>query len=1356
MRKSVMKWLPSKVVFILVLTCSFILVAQNSYKKCNSWEKTITVNHNLYWQAVDSGTIFSFSQGPWYHSGAYQAPSFSTPGFLIIGFDNGKFNPNATFNNKKVWRKESYEDGMPHDLPGLKNRKGGSCANYLYREIIASQDGIVEVGLGTDDGYTLWLNGKKVAEHNVSRGVTVDEERLKLKLKKGINGFLLKVHNKRGGHGFSYSTKVSNSEKIVTKICKWFPKETKEIQGFIVEYFNHRDDCKWLQKTIASTIAKAEYSGKYKKQLEKLVVAKTPYEDTKWLSLQAEATKFLLYNKKIKDIIKNVNLPAMKRSVLHLKSKYKEQYKNADFYLRKIADYEKNLKEMKRIAMTPEKDKATINSSITQQQAMKYLAELIEFRKKMLLDNPALKDFDKIYLIKRSHKREGLPANWQGNCSMSRTGYNNEIDILDFKTKDAPLTTLYRPKRDVFVGDFDINFDADKMLFSSIGTNNRWHIFEMNTDGTGLHQLTSKSWTDIDSYDACYLPNGKIIFDCTLGFQGVPCVSGSDYVANLCLMNTDGTGLRRLTYEQDHDWCPTVMNDGKVMYTRWEYTDSAHYFSRIVMNMNPDGTAQKEHYGSNSYWPNSVFYARPIPNHSTKFVGIVTGHHGVKRVGEMVIFDPQKGRHEADGAIQKIGQWGKKVKAVTKDRLADGVFPRFLHPYPLNEEYYLVACQQTPKSNWGIYLVDTFDNMLLLKEEPRYMLLEPVPFKKTKRPPIIPDRTRPDSKDAILYVQDIYQGPGLRGVPRGTVKKLRVFQYEYAYRNTGSHQAIGMEGPWDVHRLLGTVDVNEDGSAMFTIPANVPIALQPLNENGEALQIMRSWLTAMPGEVLSCVGCHEMQGTTPPTALSAAAKKAPTKLKPWRGKTRGFSFKREVQPVLDKYCVGCHRTNSPKKTRLGETIPDFSSTAKDWGGFTKSYLALHPYVRRNGPEGVYYVLTPLEFNVNTSELIQMLKKGHHNVKLDKEAWDRLYTWIDLNVPDHGTWHEYRQNRGVTFAPRREAMRKKYSGVDYDPEYIPNTYPKKLPFVMPKKSPTPNYKPQKITNWPFNKTVAKAKQGKNTKKIITIADGVTMTLTKIPAGEFIMGNNQGEMDEKPASKVKITKSFWMGTMEVSLKQYQQFDPNYKNGFYDMHHKDQVKPGYSMDNPDFPVIRVSWNKAMEFCKWLSKKTGKKITLPTEAQWEWACRAGTNTTTSYGSWNDIFSNYANLSDISMKKAAVHGVNPRPIRNPSKYYAFVPADYRSNDHVLHLAKVASYAPNNWGLYDMHGNVCEWTRSLYKKYPYNDADGRNSLSKNGNRVIRGGSWRDRPWRARSAFRLDFPQWQQVYNVGFRIILEED
>ncbi len=603
-----------------------------------------------------------------------------------------------------------------------------------------------------------------------------------------------------------------------------------------------------------------------------------------------------------------------------------------------------------------------------------------------------------------------------------------------------------------------------------------------------------------------------------------------------------------------------------------------------------------------------------------------------------------------------------------------------------------------------------------------------------------------DAKTATVAIQDIYAGRALTGVPRGTVKALRVYQYEYSYRNMGGHYAVGMEGPWDVRRLLGTVPVHPDGSSYFEIPANTPVSLQPLDAEGKALQLKRSWMVGMPGERVSCVGCHDHQnnGAVAPK-LTTAAQQAPAKLKPWYGPTRGFGFIREVQPVLDKYCVGCHDGKEADRPRFDDST----------GRFPKSYNELHPYVRRNGPEGDYNILTPLEFHADTSDLVQMLQKGHHNVKLDAEAWDRIITWIDLNVPALGTWKEV-GNIPKDFEKRRYEMRKEYAGIDEDIEAIPNPYQKNVKFIpppaMPPKPPVPS-----VANWPIPADKAQQMQSGAgaTAMQLDMGGGKSLEMKRIPAGEFAMGDINGYPDEYPVTKAVIRQPFWMAATEISLEQYQQFNAQHRNGYYDMHYKDQVKPGYLMDSPELPAIRMSWNEAMEFCRWLAAKTGRKVTLPTEAQWEWAARAGSDSPLWYGDLNADFSKMANLGDVSLKKLAVSGVNPQPIRNPGKDVDFVPKDVRFDDGVLHLSPCGSYAANPWGLKDIAGNVAEWTRSTYRPYPYEASAEKDEAQSMAKKAVRGGSWYDRPKHARSGFRQAYPAWQKVTNVGIRVIVED-
>ena len=1001
--------------------------------------------------------------------------------------------------------------------------------------------------------------------------------------------------------------------------------------------------------------------------------------------------------------------------------------------------------------------------------------EFNKLRYDALLDNPLMR-FDRLLVIERGAGNLGLPVNWDSNTGLGTSGFENRLCILSPVRPEGALATLYQPSGGRFVGDVDLHFDADRLLFSMPGSNGRWQVHELKLGGPkeappepGPRELPLIGERDVDNYDACYLPDGRVVFTSTAPYVGVPCVYGASHVTNLYLAERDGS-IRQLTVDQEHNWCPAVLNDGRVLYLRWEYTDLPHAHSRRLFHMNPDGTAQMEYASSNSYFPNSFFYARPIPGHPTKVVGIATGHHGNARTGRLLILDSARGRHEADGVVQEIPGYGKKVEPIIRDPLADGVWPQFLHPYPLSDKHFLVSAKPAPHAPWGIYLVDIYDNMLLLKESPEYALLEPIPLQKTAAPPVLANRVDLRREDALVYLVDVYQGGGLKGIPRSTVKKLRVFTYHFSYRGMGGLLgAIGMDGPWDIKRVLGTVPVDADGSAVFRVPANTPIAVQPLDADGKALQLMRSWFTAMPGETLSCVGCHEPQSVGPPNQQTLAGHRAPSQIEPWYGPVRGFAFHREVQPVLDRYCAGCHNgqprpDGTPIADLGGRMISGWSSDIAGHvdlsvgGKFSVAYAELHRFVRRPGIESDIHLPAPMEFHADTTELVQILRKGHYGVTLDAEAWDRLITWIDLNTPYHGTWTEIAGEAAVKrVAARKRELLKRYAGVDDDPEAIPAAARPVSPLPPPVVQPSAAGQPVACPGWPFDAAEAQRRQGtgERSQQIIDLGAGVKLELVRLPAGEFVMGDPTGPADEQPASRVRIGRPFWMGRSELTNEQFARFDPAHDSHVEPMHGYQFGMHGYPVNRPRQPAVRLSWNQAMEFCRWLSRRTGRRFNLPTEAQWEYACRAGAATPFFYGDANADFSTYANLGDARLREFALDTyINVRILPNPNKYDDWVPKDDRFDDGGFVSVDVGRYQPNAWGLYDMHGNVWEWTRSAYRPYPYRE-DGRDDAAVEGRRVARGGSWYDRPKRCTSSFRLAREPYAPVFNMGFRVIMEE-
>ncbi|MCX8036562.1 MAG: SUMF1/EgtB/PvdO family nonheme iron enzyme [Candidatus Sumerlaeia bacterium] len=1086
------------------------------------------------------------------------------------------------------------------------------------------------------------------------------------------------------------------------------------------------------------------------------------------------------------DQLRAFNTLSLRRAIEDLSATFGGRYPKGAEYLERLAQLEAQRTHL--LGGQALSTASVLLDAAGQQRVAELLHQLETLKREALLSNPLL-DFERLLLVKRRPKTQqeiqssqaadkrlwaasgmgrniGLPTNHECNTSIERDGYDNEIAVLSPVRPDGRLTTLYRPADGGYVGEMDLHWNADRLLFTQSDFTN-WKVWEIRTDGTGLRQV-SQAPDDVDCFDACYLPNGKIVFGCTASYQAVPCWHGLRRVTNLYLMNDDGTGMRQICFDQDHNFHPTVMENGQVLYHRWDYTGISHIYLRQLMVMNPDGMGQRAIYGSNSWYPNSLYFPKPLPGQPGKILCILSGYHGAHRMGQLVIVDTRRGWYEADGIVQRISGRGDPINPVVHDILVDQDWPKFLTPYPLSDKYFLVSCWTDPQADWAIYLADVFDNLVPLRVEPGYALLEPVPVRKTQKPPVIPDKVDLSRKDGIVYLHNIYAGPGLKGVPKGTIKSIRLLAYDFGYPGLAGPDLIGCAGPWEVMRILGTVPLEEDGSAVFRVPANTPVAVQALDAQGRAVQLMRSWYTAMPGETISCTGCHESPAESASTQRSLASLRKPRDITPWYGPVRGFDFAREVQPVLDRYCVACHDGREAKPDlRPEEAVPDYRGRRlSDLGvqrmhpkmmeatsgvvRYTPAYEALIPYIRRVSIEDDVSLLVPGEYYARTSELIQLLEKGHAGVRLDAEAWDRLYTWIDLNAPCHGTWGEVFPIPDGVHARRLE-LRKLYGGPEDDPEIIPNI---PRPPVEPlKPPPLPAPEPVHLAGWPMTSEIALRRQAAlgETGMTLDLGGGVTLRLVQIPPGEFVMGDPEGEPDEQPLRRVVIAEPFWMGTCEITNEQFRLFDPSHDSRYYQKRHADADDRGLPMDGPKQPAVRVSWNDAMAFCRWLSEKTGRTFTLPTEEQWEYACRAGSATPLFYGGLDDDFSSWANVGD----KAFTFRLQPgeRQITGGLEHLVLEGADLadrRFNDGAIVTAPVGSYRPNVWGLYDMHGNAAEWTRSTYEL----SGAAASKSSDNENKVVRGGSFFDRPKRCRSAFRLGYPAWQRVFNVGFRVVIE--
>ncbi len=244
----------------------------------------------------------------------------------------------------------------------------------------------------------------------------------------------------------------------------------------------------------------------------------------------------------------------------------------------------------------------------------------------------------------------------------------------------------------------------------------------------------------------------------------------------------------------------------------------------------------------------------------------------------------------------------------------------------------------------------------------------------------------------------------------------------------------------------------------------------------------------------------------------------------------------------------------------------------------------------------------------------------------------------------------------------------------------------------------------------------------------------------------MGSNEGLSDNQPAHKAAVEKGFWMAETEVTNQQYAAYTPEHNSRYVDQMWKDHVNNGIPANEPQQPVIRVSYNDIMEWCTKVEKATGITVTIPTETQWEWACRAGSDTPFWFGEMGSDYGKQENLADSMISKLA-------RMKESSPYfetYNFLPRDAKIIDGSTIQTNSKNYNANPFGLFSMHGNIAEWSRS-----PYIDYSTGKQIGDEQRYVVRGGSYFD-PSKLSTAYsrRAYYPH-QRVFNVGFRLIIEE-
>ncbi|MBI5819701.1 MAG: PD40 domain-containing protein [Verrucomicrobia bacterium] len=685
-----------------------------------------------------------------------------------------------------------------------------------------------------------------------------------------------------------------------------------------------------------------------------------------------------------------------------------------------------------------------------------------ELRRQIVFRNPLAKTGPLLFVKQVPSMFSHQLTQYYGSCARPGGG----MFVLDEPGRTMRCRQL--AKDSLQVGSFqhaDVSYDGKRVMFAycqvdKASTNREehanyhYHLYEMASDGSRLRQLTDGPF---DDFAPRYLPDGRIIFISSRRGGFHRCGRGPCPTYTLALANGDGSDPHPISFHETHEWDPAVLNDGRVIYTRWDYVDRNAVHYQQLWSVRPDGTDVRAFYGNYTLNPVGVWEAQAVPG-SSRVMATAAAHHAMT-AGSIILLDVKRGVDGLDSITRltpdalfpeseepvshgtaKPAFWrapggGARPSPVPPEAVR---WPGHCYrsPWPLSEKYFLAAYSYdpligepsaNPANMFGLYFVDAFGNKELLYRDPDICSLWPVPLRARPKPPALPllaeaakkkesgsSRSPHASSDGIFFLENVYNAwPRLTDVRITRLRVVQVLPKTTPHINTPS---VGVANASPGKQVLGTVPVEADGSAYFRAPAKIALAFQALDEHGQSVQTMRSITYLQPGESVSCVGCHEQRSSTPSSHRTAIARtRPPSTIMPGPDGSKPLSYPLLVQPVLDKHCVSCHGGAKPAgKVAL---------TGEAQGHYSVSYNALIKRVSFSswgGKPGDFRVVNsePLSqpgfFGARGSPLMKMLQQGHHSVALSRDDADRLATWMDANALFYGTFDvadQARQQRG---------------------------------------------------------------------------------------------------------------------------------------------------------------------------------------------------------------------------------------------------------------------------------------------------------------------------------------------------------
>ena len=542
------------------------------------------------------------------------------------------------------------------------------------------------------------------------------------------------------------------------------------------------------------------------------------------------------------------------------------------------------------------------------------------------------------------------------------------------------------------IRDPQVHYDGKRILFAyRRGGYGHFHLYEIGLDGSRMRQITPDA--PYDDYEPTYMPDGAIVFCSSRCKRWVNC--WLTQVAVLYRCNADGSNMRAISSNIEHDNTPWPLPDGRVLYMRWEYVDRSQVHYHHLWTVNPDGSAQMVYFGN--LRPGVVMIdAKPIipgpgapPARTRKIVSLFSPGHGRREhAGDICIVDPDAGPD--DNRCVRPVPGGRNVR----------------DPWAFSEHLFLAARGRQ------IVLLDDRGRSRVLHTSAFADVHEPRPVMKRPRERVISPRVDTSKPTGKLFLSDVNHGRNMAGVAPGEIKKLLILEtLPKPINYTGGMDPLSYGGTFTLERVLGTVPVEPDGSAYFEVPAMRSVFFVALDANDLAVKRMQSFVTVQPGETLSCVGCHENRSDVPVAQFGSAVEKPPSTVVPIAGVPDVLDFPRDVQPILDKHCLACH--DYRKTARGGPRSGGVILTGDRGPMFSHSYYTLtvakqfsdgRNLARSNyAPRTLGSAASRILAKVGAPGMMPAGGKTHHGAELSPREIDTIRLWIDSGAAYPGTY-----------------------------------------------------------------------------------------------------------------------------------------------------------------------------------------------------------------------------------------------------------------------------------------------------------------------------------------------------------------